>query len=395
MFGKLKKIIFYMSFLLPFVWAFCVAWNEADSCLDLFYTWNLLLPKENRKDIKNLIISFCGSLSWQSCAYGDDIYDPNQSVFLNILCKNVWTNYGGVYDSILKKKTFENFKIYDYTLWDEEDEVESSIDNCNYKQSNMNGCDLSKFLPKIFDSLMNDFFNVRHASIFWITSYDDNFDKVQVANSYSLKNFPWLASQSKYKLSEGICSSNTDYYKKTCKYLKNYIKSVRKLINKTEVLDIKVLWSNSDGIDCDNNFAENILYCWLLWDTNIADSRFINVLYNEYFWYHLFMSHYAYMLLNDYSYGDPYSPSWNKSSVEIQKDNAQKAYSVQEQLSKSKEAISSSLMTLSQIESSFPLHIWFMMYQEDAKKFMGKIWKIYSPIRTLYDKLRNVQVKKE
>jgi hypothetical protein len=31
------------------------------------------------------------------------------------------------------------------------------------------------------------------------------------------------------------------------------------------------------------------------------------------------------------------------------------------------------------------------MYQEDAQIFMKNIAKIYPPVRTLYDKLRNVQ----
>jgi len=32
------------------------------------------------------------------------------------------------------------------------------------------------------------------------------------------------------------------------------------------------------------------------------------------------------------------------------------------------------------------------MYQEDANMFMKELAKIYAPIRTLYDKLRNVQI---
>jgi hypothetical protein len=58
---------------------------------------------------------------------------------------------------------------------------------------------------------------------------------------------------------------------------------------------------------------------------------------------------------------------------------------------KIREALSSSLRTISEISQTFPLHIWLTMYQENAHIFMKELSKIYPPIRTLSDKLQNVQ----
>ena len=392
MWFSLKRIVIGVPLILLWYCSFSVALEQ--SCLDMFSTEMNIIPNNGNEDVRTLVKSFCNWVEEMRCEYDGDFYDAKQSVFLNILCENVWASYWGAIIGKLKKSTFLQFKIYDYGYW-EDDEIDSEIDQCNYKQIGMNWCNLAKFLPKIFDPLMNDFFNIRHASIFWVADYNDDFDKTEVANQYSMKVLPWLSSQTNYKLSKWICSPETDYYKKTCKYLKNYVKKVRKLINKTQIIDIKKLSEYGKDIDCENNFTWDVLYCGLLWNTIKSDTLFLNAVYNEYFWYSLFMSHYANMLASNSKYGDSWSSNWTKSVSNIIEDNIQKSASVSEQLAKSKQAISMSLIKLSQISTSFPLHLGFMMYQEDAKLFMNKVWKIYSPIRTLYDKLRNAQIKEE
>jgi hypothetical protein len=49
---------------------------------------------------------------------------------------------------------------------------------------------------------------------------------------------------------------------------------------------------------------------------------------------------------------------------------------------------------LREIDISFPLHVWFMMYQEDLLSLRDKsLYKIVTPFYTLYGKFRNVQTK--
>ena len=82
------------------------------------------------------------------------------------------------------------------------------------------------------------------------------------------------------------------------------------------------------------------------------------------------------------------------SEVDISKNvNLERISLVNDQIFKSKQAITLSLRSLTEMTYSFPVHIGFLMYHEDAKFFMEKSSKLYAPVRTLYDKLRNVQIK--
>ena len=81
----------------------------------------------------------------------------------------------------------------------------------------------------------------------------------------------------------------------------------------------------------------------------------------------------------------------SNSNAEKLKDNKEKIIWLQQNNTKIKKALSDSLRTLSEIAQTFPLHIWFTMYQENANIFMKELSKIYPPIRTLADKLKNVQ----
>jgi len=64
--------------------------------------------------------------------------------------------------ALLKKYKFVSFDVHNYI--DQKTKQKSSINYCDYTISNMNNCDLSYFVPHIFDILMNDFFNIRQAS---------------------------------------------------------------------------------------------------------------------------------------------------------------------------------------------------------------------------------------
>lgn len=61
------------------------------------------------------------------------------------------------------------------------------------------------------------------------------------------------------------------------------------------------------------------------------------------------------------------------------------------QYNRSKEALSLTLRMMRDTYTAYPLHIGFLMYQEDLKGFGKLLSKIATPIYTLYDKLRNVQ----
>ena len=276
---------------------------------------------------------------------------------------------------MLKKKSFLDFWIVVSETW--------KLESCHWSGS-MNDCNYAYNLPQIFNVIENDFFNIRQARFFGISGLSEEFSAEEAANAFSLSVFNGLSIQE--WLDKWICSPDTVYYKSTCKTLKNYMVDARNLLTNTKVIDIEKLQELSETADCENYPDENILYCGLLW-TN-SEYKFLNVVYNEYFWYRLFLSYYMFYLEKTNILYDEDSKFKNNKE-----DNMEKVSLIEDQLSKSKQAITLSFRSLTEMTYSFPTHIGFLMYQEDAKYFLENASKLYTPIRTLYDKLRNVQIK--
>lgn len=338
--------------------------------------------------IRELTNIFCSAMNWQRCkditdnSVLPDYFDPNQSIFMTILCNNI--NHPSYTNTWFLNKT----NVTDFI---------SAFGNKSYCKAdwNMNKCDYVYYLPNIFNEIMNDIFNIAQARFFWISKLDAKAE--DVANKFSLNNIPWL------KL--WLCDPENTYYKTTCKNLKWYVESARTMLKTTDIISISWLQEEPDGLDCLSSFSDNILYCGLLWDTSTYG--FINTVYNEYFWYSLFMWYYTLKLDSDIKQEDWYEnirteytnpdtgvTSYNPENIlEYSEELEERMTRIEQQLFKSKQAITESLKSIAELKSSFSLHIWLLMYQEDVKLFMQEIYKIYSPIRTLYDKFRNVQVK--
>lgn len=384
---KILKVIVFCFGLVSILMS-CFADDEYISCTSLI-AWAKNFP-ENRdiiyeweKSVKKMTAYFCEKFSTLTCMDTSDwniypdYFDASQSVFLSILCESVqkWINYDQT-KSYLYKKSFIDFWFVSSETW--------YLEPCHYYW-NMNDCNYSYNLPQIFNQIMNDFFSVKQARFLWIDKIEENFDAQKAANKFSTEYFAWLTIQ-KWETST-ICDSSSDYYKTTCKKLKGYMTDAMNLLKNTSVIDISKLQDQGEDADCENHRSKNILYCGLLWSK--SDYAFVNALYNEYFWYNLFLSYYSFNI----NWAAAYL-NWNYSDIsDMINENVEKVALVEDQLQKSKKAITLSLRTLAEMSDSFPLHVWFLMYQDDATMFMEKLAKIYPPIRTLYDKLRNVQVK--
>lgn len=359
--------------------SFSFAADNADrSCRTKVSELEFSLSKWTEATVKNMVTSFCKEISNVTCIDDEDYFDANQSIFLSILCDNVWvgdwfTKIIREWDeSILMKTGFTQFNIFDYGYLD--DEYGSAVDNCKYNSNIMNWCNLSEHLPKMFDEIINDYFNIKQADLYGVDVLSEDFDAEEFANKFSAHHFVWLS----------ICNSESLYYKNSCKYLKNYMKDARNLLKKTKVINIQKLAK----VDCNKDFSENLIYCGLLGDDTTPNNSFLNAVYNEYMWYRLFMSYYSYNLSVEPNYSELGSDSSISDKISLNRD---KILLAQDKTFKIRQAISIALRSLSEISGSFPMHIGFRMYQEDANMFMKELAKIYPPIRTLYDKLRNVQ----
>lgn len=349
--------------------------TPADDYNDYIYNiaWSL-----NNKDIDrdkwlfDVVNNFCTAVSWNSSFSNDEyVYNAQYSVFVHILCK----------------KTDNNFT----TLQKYISEDENKIDYCSSLDTD---CDLASKLPELFNMIITDYVNMKQANIYglvWNPSSEDDMEKQ--ANIFSLANF-----------NIKLCDNEIRSYDATCRTMKSYLKNARNLLSDVRIFDTKELldavkpiveihakevreipysitvkpWKNLSTCSSKTSTDYNILLCWLYGDTTSSMDSFINLVYNELFFYRLFMWDY---LLSIQKY--PKDISKNTYATVSKKFSSE--------YNRSKEALSLSLRMMRDMYMAYPLHIGFLMYQEDLNGFGKLLAKITTPIYTLYDKLRNVQ----
>lgn len=369
--NSLKIIVFIFVNVILFWFTFSVDFQSCDLMADK------LTLNHNLGSVKNFSQSFCNKIEWQACQDWDQVFVADKSVFVKLFCNNVWVwDKFPIVESWFLKTWFSDFGIFDYGLWDKSSGFD--IDLCDSSVSTLNGCDFWYQLPKMFDSILNDYFDIKQVGEFKITNEDD---LQTILDNFSNDKFPGMKNT--------ICDPDSDYYKDTCNYLKNYVSKTRNLLNKTSVINVeKISEDLSDNQkNCDfSNKDRDLVYCGLFDDTN-SELSFMNLIYNEYLWYNIFWSYYNYELSTYHNYAETQINDIREKIAA----NQNKVYNFRDNLYKTKQAMDTSFRSLFEMFNSFALHIWFMMYQEDANMFMKKLSKIYPPLVTLYDKLRNVQ----
>jgi hypothetical protein len=118
---------------------------------------------------------------------------------------------------------------------------------------------------------------------------------------------------------------------------------------------------------------------------------YLNLVYNEFLHYALFVKYYNHVILNNPNLAPAKEKKDYTMAVDYLKNNA---YEFNREVNASQRAISLGIKMLREIDVTFPLHVGFMMYQEDLLYLRDKsLYKIVTPFYTLYGKLRNVQTK--
>jgi hypothetical protein len=230
--------------------------------------------------------------------------------------------------------------------------------------------------------IIADYVNMKQSNIYGLSrnaSTDDEIEK-QV-NLFSRAYF-----------GIEICETNDRSYDKTCRTMKSYIKNSRNLLSDVSVFSATVLLDttqpiieNGLGFCSDKEHLEyNPIVCGLYGDTTTSFVSFENLVYNELFYYRLFVGYYLTMLQKN--------PVILTKSIHNNYSKIAKKFS--SQYTRSKSASSLTFRMLRDMYTAFPFHIGMLMYKEDLDGFGKVLSAIATPIYTLYDKLRNVQVPK-
>lgn len=360
---KKKYIHYLLALILCVLFAHTRTFAESPKTFDQFFTSisdSLFASSATVKDGEDMVRTYCSAVMNAGVFKRNDndgfIYDPAYSSFVYLLCEQ----------SIKSKLSETYFKRTTFTeLW---------LTDNGYCPSSSD-CAFATIVPKLFNDIMTDYTNIKEANLYGLI-WDFTMDKEieDQANVYSQAFF-----------GVDICQKKDRSYPSTCRDMKSYIRKAKNMMSKLDILSGSAILSMKPiekESDCSaQNTTHDLLYCWLF-DTWASFLSFVNLSYNELFYYRLFMTYYLLTLQSN-------PGILAKNDFLHNYDKILKTFSTQYMWSKS--ALSLTFRMLRDVYVSFPFHIGFLMYQEDLDGFGVSLAGIAPPIYTLHDKLRNVQ----
>jgi hypothetical protein len=364
MIGIKKKYIHYLlALILCVLFSHTRTFAEWINSFDQFFgivSEDLFTFSPTDKNADNMISLYCSSVMKAGAFKRNDndgfVYDPAYSSFVYLLCKK----------HSITSKPKDYFKRTTF--------VELWLTDNGYCPSSFD-CAFATIVPKLFNDIMTDYTNIKEANLYGLIG-DFTMDKEieDQANVYSQAFF-----------GVDICQKKDRSYPSTCRDMKSYIRKAKNMMSKLDILSWSAILSmkpiKKEG-DCSaQNTTRDLFYCWLF-DTWASFFSFVNLSYNELFYYRLFMAYYLLTLQKN-----PGILAENDFLHNY--DKILKTFSTQYMWSKS--ALSLTFRMLRDVYVSFPFHIGFLMYQEDLDGFGVSLAGIAPPIYTLHDKLRNVQ----
>lgn len=379
------------------------------------------------------------------------LYEPRQSYFVYTLCVNldeksqwlefssepyIYRNYKDVFTNVSYDHSTDVISLADYIKEDIELNTiwwipqQSSLDAltayspCNPKTS-MQACNFSRFLPDIFMKIMNDITNLKLAAQYGYNYFADEDDPAttEEKEARALKEF---ADSYFNEYSDPLAPCNDPQYHylypdalewdrahcshpKTAEYLLNIIRWTRRLVKKTVLLDANKIFPEECG-QVNAMLAQAAANAMAWWTTPINDpmiwnitscafssygsiflktdmKAFYNLYLNELMRYSLFLDYYSNQILSD----PAYSPLTFGSVSNVSRQNQKEAVTINYELAIAQQAAQQTIRMLSNIYTTFPIHIGLHAYWEDIVNYRQQLTKMYTPLHQLYYTLRNVQ----
>ncbi len=362
-------------------------------------------------------------------------YDPRQSLFMYVLC--VWVDeknngrkvgsedykyrdYKSEFESItykddggevvppnltelLKEEWTSDFDFNDIR-WLPDQSVLDADDNDGEQcdpGTTMQWCQFTEFAPRVFNTIMNDYGNLKLAGIY---GYIYGESEEQIDKSIEAFSQAYFGIDPKID-KDNPCNDGSIIYltdkklewdKEHCSHprthsmVKQTMLSAKRLTEDTVLLDGKKLLEEGDCTDRFNT-TNNLIRCSL---SNRGESfatsdmsTFQNLLLNEVMYYNLFLSYYG----GEISANPKYNPL-NLGSVSFSTDrNAKEIGQITREQFLAQEAMDQMNRLLAHIYTTYPVHVWLMAYLEDLLAYRATLIKLWTPTNQLYYTRRNAQ----
>lgn len=325
----------------------------------------------------------------------DLVFDARKSVFMYMLCNQVWILKIIGEDTIKRDAWISSKEVSKwYIKYKENDDWK--IENMLEKKLPNYYNDTEDYIQNLFDNIIASYTTIYQANIYGITG---NPEETEILiNNFGARYYNYPIDKNTPFVS--ICATDRDYsFPKTCKKMKEFVKSARNTLNNSDNIlnskaiynkiadkkeEEKICYKNSNN-EYDDKY--DMIACWLYKKANGINS-FSNLVYNELLFYSTFVKYYNAAL--DTS---PQFRNWDSNNISNLKEKQQKRINLSSNnLNNSKKAINITMKMLMDLQMTFPIHIWLLMYAESVNNFAAEFVKTLTPIYTMAGIFKNVQV---
>jgi len=345
------------------------------------------------KNSKSVIQNFCVTLLINDhyLLYDDFMYSPSQSFFVFVMCSNIAEDLTFAFPYLLNTETkyLNKYRFKDFQL--------PSL-NCS-ATGTLNNCNMGNYAPQIFNEIANEFFVVKQADVYGLST-DKMTEEEWATDDQQANAFTQRELYGEFLCDKEGKKDNECYYPKTLRKVKNYQNKVKKLFKKLKIVNYSAIFADSkkyvgEGKDalageCSEaskwDGTYNIVMCGLYWEKEHSMNAFLNIMYNEMFYYRLFMKYYTASLDTH-----PQKMVTGRQINRILTKKEKYKQTALQEVFWSEQAVHLALDMLYEMYQTYPLHIGFLMYQEDLLGFREELAKVVTPMYTLYDKLRKAQ----
>lgn len=313
----------------------------------------------------------------------DDLYSAQQSLFLSLLCSHTQEKFATAFHPGIRSDNENNYlkkEIWFQTLNYAGECQEKYPENCN----------LADIANQLITDILSDLTILKQGNLYGIISNNltDEKDRKHAANLFAEKQLNiWKADD----LQTNFCDWKQHSYPKTCSIITKSLESFKKAYANLKIIDTTELLKDSkDKISnknlCTKNKTQPLTFDALLCNTfwTLEKERgllpFTSQVYNELLRYTLFSSYYLYNL---------------EIKTQPTPQDLEEIAELKSQPSIFLNTINKTIKQLNDIQSSYPIHIWMLSYQEDLLRLRDQyLSKIITPIYTIFHKVQNVQVSK-
>jgi len=328
---------------------------------------NKLAANTNRA---NLLRFFCTVTKDRIIESEQVLYTANESLFLQLLCQQVSNPRKAIVDadeSYVSLKTWAEIGIYDN--WYDPDFPQK----CS--TSRMQECELETVATTIIQSLFNEYFTFGQAYVYGRPQpAEENID--ETVKNFIKDKLHWL----------DVGDSASDY-PETKKTVKSSIQKANNMVKRdVQILDRDKILEQFGKPICKPKTKEDIVICGLIWDKLSPWQSFIDLLYNEYFFYRLWIHFYAQQIqINAGLFTDDIRAN------DLVGQRIERVGNIQRNVHYTDKALTIATKYLREMYATYPIHIGMITYYEKLYSLRGQLIGLVTPLYTLSDKLQNVQ----